>query len=103
MVKEFVSQKGTTGIVIAALFIPYFVVSYLVQSVGFMVSWKRYNWGALVWCLLMAAYFVFVSGVGGSARFKIPSMPFYMVFTGIGITYLREKMRKRRIPEREIK
>ncbi|MFC2165497.1 ArnT family glycosyltransferase [Acidobacteriota bacterium] len=100
LVKKFISAKGTTGIVIASVILPYLMVSYLGAVVGFFVSWKRYNWGALLWCLLMASYFVFVTGVAGCARFKIPAVPFYLAFTGIGLYFLFEKIKQRRMPEK---
>jgi len=101
LVKKFISAKGTPGIVIASIVLPYLFVSYLGAVIGFFVSWKRYNWGALLWCLLMASYFVFVTGVAGCARFKIPAIPFYLAFTGIGFYYIWEKMRQRRMAKGE--
>lgn len=103
LVKRFVRAKGITGMVIAGVILPYLFVSYLGAVIGFFVCWKRYNWGALVWCLLMASYFIFVTGVAGCARFRIPAIPFYLAFTGIGISYVWEKIRKREMSEREIK
>jgi hypothetical protein len=88
LIKDYVKKKGPAGLVIAGLVFPYLIVVYLGTVVGLLVAWKRYNTGALIWCLLIAGYVVAVTGVGGSARFKMPAVPFYLAFTGIGISYI---------------
>ena len=88
LVKDFVKEKGVPGLIIAGLILPYLVVCYLGLIAGLGVSWKYYDKGALAWCLIMAAYVVAVTGVAGTARFKIPAIPFYLAFTGIGWAWL---------------
>jgi len=95
LLKDFLTQKGPLGLLTAGLIIPYLIVSYLGLAAGLIISWKRYDKGALICCFLLAAYFVLLTGVAGTARFKMPAIPFYLPFTGIGIVYLWEKIKQR--------
>jgi hypothetical protein len=96
LVKEFIKKKGITGLLIASLIIPFLVVTYFGLIVGMIVSWKSYNRDALLFCLLVMIYFVAITGAAGIARFKLPSIPFYLAFSGIGISYFRSKIKYRK-------
>jgi len=96
LIKAFIAKKGTSGLIAAGLILPYLVVSYLGLALGLVVSWKRLDRTALLWCLLMAGYFIAVTGVAGTARFKIPSIPFYLAFTGTGIAWFLGKIRRKK-------
>ena len=98
LVKAFFREKGTTGLVIAGIIAPYLLISYLGLVVGLFISWKQYNKGPLLFCLLLALYFIAIPGAGGHARFKLPSLPFYIPFVGIGINYFYERVRYGRKP-----
>jgi 4-amino-4-deoxy-L-arabinose transferase-like glycosyltransferase len=93
LAKAFVRTKGSHGFLIAGLVFPYLLLSYVGMVAGFVVSWKRYGWERLLPCLLLAIYFVLVTGAAGFARFKLPSIPFYLPFVGIGIDHLTRRNR----------
>jgi len=91
LARGFLKAKGTRGFVIAALAFPFLLISYIGMAVGLVVSWKRYDRGVLLLCLLFALYFVLITGIAGLARFRLPSIPFYLAFVGIGFDYLFER------------
>lgn len=93
--KAFVSKKGATGLLIAGLIAPYLLVSYFCAIVGLVVSWRRYDRCLLWLSLVVAVYFVLVTGAAGTARFKLPSIPFYLVFAGSGANWLFERIRSK--------
>jgi hypothetical protein len=44
----------------------------------------------------MTLYFVIVPGALGVVRFKLPALPFYIGFVGIGIAHVAQKWKARR-------
>lgn len=93
LVKAFIKIKGMGGILIGSIIFLYLCVSYIGASVALIVSWKLYSKPTLFLILALALYFVVLTGPGGLARFKMPSIPFYLAFSGIGFTYLYGKYR----------
>ncbi|RPJ69515.1 MAG: hypothetical protein EHM20_16345, partial [Alphaproteobacteria bacterium] len=92
LVKAFIKIKGITGILIGSIILLYLCTSYVGLSVGLIVSWKLYSKPVLFLILALALYFVVLTGPGGLARFKMPSIPFYRAFSGIGFSYLGGKI-----------
>jgi hypothetical protein len=88
LVKAFIKIKGIAGILIGSVILLYLCVSYIGAGVGLIVSWRLYSKPALLLILVLALYFVVLTGPGGLARFKMPSVPFYLAFSGIGFSYL---------------
>ena len=91
LVKNFIAKKGVAGVVMALVIAPLFLVAYLGAVLGFFVSWKKYNRYIIVLCAVIIVYFAALTGVKGMARFKLPAIPFYLAFTGIGLSYLRDR------------
>ena len=71
----------------------YLVVSYLGAVAGIVVSCKRYDWRTTLLLLLLGGYFVVLTGAAGLSRFRLPVIPFYLGFTGVGVSYLYERAR----------
>ena len=38
-----------------------------------------------IFCVLTVCYFIVLSGAGGWTRYKLPAIPFYLGFVGLGI------------------
>jgi 4-amino-4-deoxy-L-arabinose transferase-like glycosyltransferase len=97
LLKEFIATKGVLGLVMGAVVGVYLLVTYVATVVGVVVSSRRYHDRAFLMMLLMlAAYFVLVTGGVGVARYKLPAEPFYLAFAGIGCAHLSERLRARR-------
>jgi len=89
--KAFLGKKGIVGLLIGGTIASYLLVTYLGAMIGLLASWKRYaDRPSLVLILLFALYFVLITGVAGLARFKLPAIPFYLAFAGMGLSYLYE-------------
>lgn len=79
----------------------YLFLTYLGAVVGFRPAWKQYDGVVLWFFLVMAAYFVLVTGTAGlaAARFKIPVLPFLFPFTAIGLEHLYGKLKTWKRPQ----
>jgi 4-amino-4-deoxy-L-arabinose transferase-like glycosyltransferase len=91
LAKAALEKKGAVGLLIGGAIAPYLLITYLGAIIGLLTSWRRqYDRPSLLLTVLLAVYFVLITGVAGLARFKLPSIPFYLAFTGIGFSYLYE-------------
>jgi 4-amino-4-deoxy-L-arabinose transferase-like glycosyltransferase len=88
-----VSSKGIIGIAIIAAVSIYLFFSYGLTVVGLLASWKRFNLHFLILALFLTMYFIGISGALATVRFKLPAIPCYCIFAGIGTDYLMEKVR----------
>ena len=85
LAKAFVARKGAAGLLIGGLIAVYLLVTYAGAALGIFISWKHYpDKPFLLMILLLILYFILVTGPTGLARYKLPAIPFYLVFTGIG-------------------
>jgi hypothetical protein len=97
MVRRFFTEKSTAEILAAVLVTPLLLITYVGFIIGLIVAWKRYDTRFLAFCLLVTLYFVAVPGALGIVRFKLPAMPFFLGFVGIGIAHLHDKWKARRV------
>ena len=97
LIRGFVRKKGTAGLAIAGAIAPYLLVSYLGMAVGLVTCWRRYDGDSLLFSLCLAIYFIAIAGAGGLGRFKLPSLPFYLPFVGIGLNHFYEGVRHGRV------
>lgn len=86
-------QQTALGLVIAA----YLTGVYLSLAAGLSVAWRHGDRAFLLLCLLVAAYFVVLTGPGGLGRFRLAAMPFYLVFAGIGASRILSRDLVRRL------
>ena len=66
----------------------FLLLEYTFLSVGLFVAWENLNRVPLLISLGIACYFILISGPFGLARFRLPAIPFYLVFVGVGAEYL---------------
>jgi 4-amino-4-deoxy-L-arabinose transferase-like glycosyltransferase len=88
---EFLAKKSPTEMLVGALVAPLLAITYLALAVGLFVAWRRFDKVFLAFCLLMTLYFVIVPGALGTVRFKLPALPFFVSFVGIGIAHVAER------------
>ena len=94
LLKTWFNQKTFQEIEIGFFIASYLLVTYFLLIIGLIVSWWKDRKNTfLLFCLMMALYFLLITGTAGLARFKMPAVPFYLVFVGIGLSYVfREKI-----------
>jgi len=96
MARRFFVEKSAAEIFAAALVAPLLLITYVGLVVGLIVGWRRYDRRFLAFCLVITLYFVAVPGALGVVRFKLPAMPFFLGFVGIGIAHLLDRWRVKR-------
>lgn len=92
MSSDFISRKQTEEIVIGGMVLFFLAITYLLSIAGFVVSWNRAEYAVLLFLFLMSSYFVLLTGAAGVARYKLPSIPFYLCFAGIGGEYVYRRL-----------
>lgn len=73
----------------------YLLISYVCLSVGLFAAWNQSNRAFLFFCVVMALYFILITGTAGLARFKLPAVPFYLSFVGVGSAYIAGNFRNK--------
>jgi 4-amino-4-deoxy-L-arabinose transferase-like glycosyltransferase len=91
MLSDFISRKPSEAILIGGLVLFFLAITYSLSVVGFVTSWSRYDHKVLLFLLLMSSYFILLTGAAGVARYKLPSLPFYLCFAGIGFEYVHRR------------
>jgi 4-amino-4-deoxy-L-arabinose transferase-like glycosyltransferase len=96
LVRDFLRRKGPAGLAIGAAVGIYLLITYLASAVGLIVAWRRHDRWALAFCLVVALYFVGITGAAGLSRFKVPAVPFYLGFAAVGLRHLLVRSRRNR-------
>lgn len=91
--KDFMNQKSVYEIAIAIIVLMFLLLQYICLITGVFVSWKTVKKDYLWYCLIMTAYFIILTGAAGLVRFRLPAIPFYLVFAGAGGDYLFHKIK----------
>lgn len=94
LLNKFIENKSTSEIIIALIIGIYLVIVYLCLAVG-LFNLKMINAYYLrFFIVLLSIYFILLSGAGGLARFKLPSIPFYLLVTSVGFNSVSMKFKK---------
>lgn len=101
-IRAFFQKKNTAELIIGAINGIYLVISYFFLTVGLLTFWRKPRKPLLVFCLLMIFYFVVLTGPAGVARFKLPTVPFYLPFIGIGAIAFLKKIKGKEGPKKHI-
>jgi 4-amino-4-deoxy-L-arabinose transferase-like glycosyltransferase len=95
LIRNWLRQKTASEIAIGAGIGLYLMTCYGAVTLGAInATNNRYNRVFLGCSALVALYFALITGAGGRARFRLPSIPFYLGFAGIGVTSLEQSTRR---------
>jgi 4-amino-4-deoxy-L-arabinose transferase-like glycosyltransferase len=90
---------GMLRYAVAGIIALHLIVTYGSMIVGLIVAWRRHERMFLLVSLALALYFIILTGPAGISRYKVPAIPFYLVFSGVGLSYLigrAQQLRNRR-------
>ena len=96
LLRAFLRAKTGPEIAIGLAIGTYLLVTYLLAAVGLITGWGHGNRPILWLSLLISLYFLTITGAAGLARFKLPAIPFYLVFAGMGCSWIIEKIKRGR-------
>ncbi|MCG6534991.1 MAG: hypothetical protein L7F78_09920, partial [Syntrophales bacterium LBB04] len=67
----------------------YLLVTYTLSAIGVLTFWRKYRHQLLLWfSFILVFYFLFITGTAGLARYKLPAVPFYLPFVGLGLKHV---------------
>ncbi|MEW6366243.1 MAG: glycosyltransferase family 39 protein [Acidobacteriota bacterium] len=76
--------KTRIELLVAAGIGTWFLLTYSFALYGLWRSLRSGLTPFLAMCATIVLYYVLISGTGGMSRFKLPSIPFYSAFAGVG-------------------
>lgn len=104
IISKFFTEKPLVEIILGFLILLYLIISYLFGIKGIYEIKFSDHKNFLFLCLIISAYFISVAGAGGLARFKLPAIPFYIIFISIGLnSFLINKMKFSGLTKNSIK
>jgi len=86
--KKFFSEKPLSEIFLGMIIFIYLLITYLCGIIGLAKTKEMENKTIPILLIIITTYFLLIAGAGGLARFKLPAIPFYVAFIGIGINEL---------------
>lgn len=95
--KKFFATKTVVEIVLGLLILLLLAFVYLFTLVGIFYTLKTKNFYILIFCLLNIGYFVALSSIYPTPRFRNPFMPFYIFLASFGIYHLWQELRQKQI------
>lgn len=90
LIRNWFSQKTLAEIAIGVCIGLYLVACYTSVTIGVLaIRNSQYDRVLLYCCAAITLYFALITGAAGWARFRVPSIPFYIIFAGIGVASLK--------------
>ena len=88
LIMKFFNEKQPFEIVMGIFIFLYLLITYFTLVNGlfqFNGSDKKIF---LFLCFSLFMYFILIAGSGGLARFRLPAIPFYLIFSAVGLDHL---------------
>ena len=85
------AEKAVGALVALELFVVYAAMAYGIV----LATIKRRAGTFTILCLLFVAYVILLTGSAGDARLRLPAVPFYLPFAGLGAAALVSRIRTR--------
>jgi hypothetical protein len=95
LVQAFVRSRDPAGLVLGVTIGSTLLAAYVALIVGLRAAWSRYPRSGLLFLAGVAIYFLILTGPAGLARFRLPAIPFYSPFAGIGCCVAVDRWRRR--------
>lgn len=90
--KKFFATKTTTEITLGIFILSLLVIVYGYTLVGIGYTIKNKDFYILIFCILNIGYYVSLSSIYPTPRFRNPFMPFYIFLAAYGIYNLHQKL-----------
>jgi len=84
LIRAFFREKTFGEILLGAFIAVYLAISYAGALYGTFIAFRTHK-AFTIFCILTACYFIVLSGAGGWTRYKLPAIPFYLGFAGLGL------------------
>ncbi|HYM80072.1 MAG TPA: glycosyltransferase family 39 protein [Candidatus Limnocylindria bacterium] len=95
LMRAFFRNKEAFATRLALVLGPLLVLGYLVTLIGIIRRLRERPRGPALLLLAIGAYFIAIGGALSGVRYRLPAEPFLIGFTGMGILFLIERLRRR--------
>ncbi len=92
LIVQFFQNKSLSEIIIGFSIFLYLTFVYVGLIIGIFNNKEITDWKIRYFIILLFIYFILIAGAGGLARFKLPSLPFYLIISSIGINNFVSKL-----------
>ncbi|HRH56917.1 MAG TPA: glycosyltransferase family 39 protein [Chitinophagales bacterium] len=93
LAKKFFTQKTIYEILLGLFVAMFLAVVYFFAALGIWRMIKEKQILLMLFILGSAGYFALISGIISYARYRLPSMPFYILLASVGIAWWLERKR----------
>jgi len=95
LMRDWFTQKTLAEVAMGVCIGLYLVACYTCVAIGvFAARSNRCDRAFLCCCAAVTLYFALITGSAGWARFRVPAVPFYLSFAGIGVVSLKSSGEK---------
>ena len=98
LIKKFFLEKTIYEIILGLFVALFLLIVYVFAAIGIWRMLKEKQYLLMLFILGSAGYFTLISGIISYARYRLPSIPFYILLASAGITWWLEK---RKISKKE--
>lgn len=91
LMKKFFTEKTLTEIILGLFVAVFLTIIYCFAVIGIWRMIKTKQILLMLFLLGSAGYFALISGIISYARYRLPSIPFYILFASLGIVWLIER------------
>jgi len=95
--KKFFATKTIVEISLGLFILFILGMIYFCAAIGFYFSIRQKNFYLLFFCLINIAYYVALSSIYPTPRFRNPFIPFYILLASYGIYYLYPKLFRKKL------
>ena len=85
---NWIDRKNGVQVFIGIIVGLFLILCYVSLAIGFRRAWKNLDRRSVLLVLGMILYFMLITGAAVHIRFKAPVIPYYLVFSGIGLNWL---------------
>ncbi|MDB5228307.1 MAG: putative rane protein [Bacteroidota bacterium] len=97
LVKKFFATKTICEILLGIFVALFLAIVYLFAAMGIYRMIREKQILLMLFLLGSAGYFALISGIISYARYRLPSMPFYILLASVGIVWLKERVASRKL------
>jgi len=92
MVSWYFKNKTLNEIIFGSLVSVFLICTYVLAVLGVWASFQNRLFSVIIVNLSIAFYFCFLTGVFGVARYRLPLIPFYILFSAYGFYWLKQRI-----------
>ena len=97
LVKKFFAEKTIYEILLGLFVALFLLIVYLFTALGIWRMIKEKQVLLMLFLLGSAGYFALISGIISYARYRLPSMPFYILLASVGIAWWLDGKKKAKV------